>query len=306
MQLTQVECFVAVADAASFRKAAAALNYSPSHVSQQVGQLEHELGVRLFVRSTHDVEVSDAGRRLLPLCRDLLELRKEITTMAGAIASGERRRLAIAYSSGSWTAASRVLDAFAAEHHDTDIALLPLPNEELVAALRSGEAAVGFVLATRDVAPDLRSFALFDFPQDYLTINPANPLAQRDSLVVEDIRGQTLLLPAPDIDRMHGARILRFLAERGVEVEPRFQRFTNEEEVVDLVAAQNCVAFTGSTTYERWGTWPNVVIRPIEGPVPTLVQLVVWSSARGAAAVGAFLATARAVYGVEEADEDDG
>ena len=59
MELRQLQSFVRVAQLKSFSEAARSLYSTQSTLSQQVRQLEHEIGVPLFVRTTHSVELTD-------------------------------------------------------------------------------------------------------------------------------------------------------------------------------------------------------------------------------------------------------
>ncbi|MEN2978536.1 LysR family transcriptional regulator [Tistrella bauzanensis] len=63
--LAELEVFAAVADARSFRKAAAERGVSASALSQSIRNLEERLGVRLLNRTTRSVAPTDAGEQLL-------------------------------------------------------------------------------------------------------------------------------------------------------------------------------------------------------------------------------------------------
>ncbi|HEY2516445.1 MAG TPA: LysR family transcriptional regulator [Polyangiaceae bacterium] len=82
MDLDALRCLDAVATTLNFRAAAGRLHLSPSALSERVRQLEDELGVRLFERNTRRVRLSDSGRRLLPLAREILAGVGRLTAVA--------------------------------------------------------------------------------------------------------------------------------------------------------------------------------------------------------------------------------
>ncbi len=65
--------FCRVAEVGSFSGAARALRLSPPLVSRHINDLEAHLGIRLFNRTTRQVELSEAGQRYYPQCLELLE-----------------------------------------------------------------------------------------------------------------------------------------------------------------------------------------------------------------------------------------
>jgi DNA-binding transcriptional LysR family regulator len=63
---------VAVAEAGSYTAAAAAIHLTQSALSVSIRALERELGVPVFVRTTHRVRLSEAGAQLLPRAKEIL------------------------------------------------------------------------------------------------------------------------------------------------------------------------------------------------------------------------------------------
>lgn len=61
MELRQIRYFLQIAETSSFSEASRQLCVSQSTVSQQIKQLEDELGAELFVRDSHNVKLSDYG-----------------------------------------------------------------------------------------------------------------------------------------------------------------------------------------------------------------------------------------------------
>src|SRR5579864_6492380 len=70
---TEMNAFVAIAERASFAKAAVHLCMSRSGLSETIRGLEEKLGVRLFNRTTRSVALTEAGARLLNELRPALE-----------------------------------------------------------------------------------------------------------------------------------------------------------------------------------------------------------------------------------------
>ena len=83
--LESLRCFVAIAHRSSFRRAAEHIGVTPTALSQRIRQLEEQLGERVFDRTSRSVQLSAAGRRLLPHAEDLLEQALRV----GSIARGE-------------------------------------------------------------------------------------------------------------------------------------------------------------------------------------------------------------------------
>ncbi|MFL9944389.1 LysR substrate-binding domain-containing protein [Paraburkholderia agricolaris] len=72
--LGSIELFCLAAELESFTLAATAASVTPAAVSRSVSRLETRLNVRLFVRTTRQIRLTDAGRRYFEQCRQALNL----------------------------------------------------------------------------------------------------------------------------------------------------------------------------------------------------------------------------------------
>jgi DNA-binding transcriptional LysR family regulator len=83
MQLGSIELFCQAAELSSFTAAANAVGVTPAAVSRSIARLEERLGVRLFVRTTRQIRLTDGGQRYYEQCRpallQLMEAEREVT-----------------------------------------------------------------------------------------------------------------------------------------------------------------------------------------------------------------------------------
>ncbi|MEJ2654913.1 MAG: LysR family transcriptional regulator, partial [Acidihalobacter sp.] len=90
MDISTLQAFTAIADHGSFSEAATRLHLTQPAVSKRIRQLESELGERLFDRVARSVQLTEAGRALLPSARRILlelnESRRLLANLSGRVA----------------------------------------------------------------------------------------------------------------------------------------------------------------------------------------------------------------------------
>jgi DNA-binding transcriptional LysR family regulator len=95
MELRQLAHFLAVADQRHFTRAATRVHLTQSSLSSSIRALEQELGGDLFVRSTRQVELTEAGRALLGPARRAVDAAEDARDAVAAVRGLVRGRLAI-------------------------------------------------------------------------------------------------------------------------------------------------------------------------------------------------------------------
>ncbi|WP_454857441.1 LysR family transcriptional regulator [Promicromonospora soli] len=216
MDTRHLEYFVAVAEEGSFTRAAQRLQTVQSAVSAGVRTLEREVRATLFVRSTRRVELSDAGRALLPEARAAIESVDRVFDVVAATESGLRGRLRLGV-----FANSDVLDApaFAGRFHELypgvalSVVASPTGSTGLVDDVRAGRldlAITGLPLA--DLAGLRAREILVD---EFVAVVPeTHELARHDVLSLDELVAEPFVDGPPGFG--HRVVVERLLAARGL------------------------------------------------------------------------------------------
>ncbi|MDK2766938.1 MAG: LysR family transcriptional regulator [Sphingomonas sp.] len=99
IEIRQLRYAVATADTQSFSRAAALLNVKQITLSRRVHQLEEQLGVKLFERSTRGAEITENGRPFIEQARRIITDVDNLQTTARNVSYGLRGRIAVGYCS---------------------------------------------------------------------------------------------------------------------------------------------------------------------------------------------------------------
>jgi DNA-binding transcriptional LysR family regulator len=97
MELRHLRYFVAVAEELHFTRAAARLGIGQPPLSQQIQQLEQEIGTALFHRLSRGVELTDAGRVFLHDARAVLAAASRAKADAQRVARGEQGQIRVGF-----------------------------------------------------------------------------------------------------------------------------------------------------------------------------------------------------------------
>lgn len=142
--LKQIESFLAVADLGNFSRASKRLNVAQPALSQAIKDLEGELAVRLFDRTTRRVELTDAGREFRHSAAKALEELEHAVESVHELAERRRGRLRIA---APPLLAAVVLPQAVAEFRQRfpgiSVQIADVGTEQIVESVKSGKADCG-------------------------------------------------------------------------------------------------------------------------------------------------------------------
>jgi LysR family transcriptional regulator, hydrogen peroxide-inducible genes activator len=193
MNLRELQYLVALADHRSFKRAAEACLISQPTLSTQIRKLEEELGVALFERSPRNVMLTPAGQDAVTRARRILgeveEMRREARRQgrpeAGMV------RLGVFPTLGPYLL-PHVMPRIRARFPELELRLVEEKSDPLLERLREGKLDAA-VLALPVHDANLHCEPLFDEPF-MLAVPKGHPLAARDTLAMDELAQQNLML----------------------------------------------------------------------------------------------------------------
>lgn len=147
MELRHLRYFVAVAEEGHMTRAAERLGIQQPPLSQQIRQLEDELGVQLFRRKPRGVELTDAGTAFLEHARVILGQVERASATTRRTARGEQGRVAVGFTSSApfHPFVPRVIRTFREMSPHVSLVLEESGSGELVQALHNEEIDAAFI-----------------------------------------------------------------------------------------------------------------------------------------------------------------
>ncbi|MCW2743179.1 MAG: Transcriptional regulator, LysR family [Blastococcus sp.] len=193
LELRHLRAFVAVAEELNFSRAALKLHMVQQSLSAQVQQLEHQLGVQLFRRTTRRVELSEAGVALLEHARPILHAVTAAVEETRRTAAGESGRLVVSYTP---TLVNETLPLLVSAVHERwpglSLQMVEMWQTESIESVRAGRVDVGMARPAH-LDDDLESVKLRDEPIG-VVLGQGNPLAVRSVLAMDDLASSTLAI----------------------------------------------------------------------------------------------------------------
>ncbi len=195
MELRQLKYFVKVAETLNFSEAAKVLNVTQSTLSQQVKQLETEIGTQLLLRSSQSVALTEAGNELLPLARQTLHKAQLCTERINDLNNLLTGTLNIGVTYSFSPILTETLVSFMKMYPRIKLNIFYKPMAELMGMLR--ERVVDFVLAFKPTMPieGIESHILF---QNCLSaiVGEFHPLASKEKVTLSELERYDLALPS--------------------------------------------------------------------------------------------------------------
>ncbi len=264
MELRHLRYVVTVADTLHFGRAAERLHLSQPPLSQQIRQLETELGVALFHRTKRHVELTDAGRMFVEEARVILAHAAHASNLALRVNQGEVGQLSIgAAGPADAQIFVEILRAFARRHPQVRTVVRNMGSAEQARALSEGRLHVGFVALPID-EPDLATETVLRQPI-VIALPRDHPLASRARVPLHALANEPHIMFARRMGpRLYDA-VLAACREAGFNMQIAHE-VDNLHTACALVDAGLGVCFVPAGVQEKRSN--GIVLRPVTPALP--------------------------------------
>jgi DNA-binding transcriptional LysR family regulator len=144
--LSQLRCFVTVAEELHFGRAAARLNMTQPPLSRQIQVLEHIVEATLLDRTSRSVRLTPAGRSFLPEAKRILKLAESASQVARRIAMGKTGSIKIGFTAAAaYGFLPELIAACRLRLPEVDLSLKEMVSGDQLEALASGQIDAGLL-----------------------------------------------------------------------------------------------------------------------------------------------------------------
>jgi DNA-binding transcriptional LysR family regulator len=193
MELRHLRYFVTLAEELHFGRAAERLHIAQPPLSQQIRQLENELGFELFHRTKRKVELSEAGEAFLVEVQQIFRQLEQAIFLGRQVSRGEIGQLVIGFvSSAAYNILPDILRIFRNSFTNVSLELHELTTDEQLRWLESGRIDVGFV---RPPVDENTYESKIVFRESLAIALPENhPLANQDKISLQSLKNESFIL----------------------------------------------------------------------------------------------------------------
>jgi DNA-binding transcriptional LysR family regulator len=291
MELRHLRYFMAVAEELNFSRAAERLHIAQPPLSQQIRDLETEIGVVLFDRTKRRVELTAAGLVFVEKVRQALGQIEQAVAAAQRASRGEIGRLSLGFnSSATYSVLPTLLNAFRARCPEVVLDLHELTTQQQLVHLQQQQIDAGILY----LPIELEELAAISVLKEgmAIAIPETHPLATRDRVSIRAFSRELFILPPSRLGSGLYNQIMQFFQQTGFSP-IAVQEATQLQTSISLVAGGVGVALVPASLHnlQRAG----VVYRSLLEPTPEIEIGVVWRKGERSPVLQKFIASVREV-----------
>ena len=223
MSIRRLPIFLSAAEHLNFTKAAEEHHISQTAVSQQIKQLEKELGFQLFVRGKRGVSLTPAGLEYYRQCKKLLAQYQTAVAKGRRVAGGDSDSLTIGYAGAYelWNA-TKLIREYYRSHPESQIDLKFASNQTLLSDLSAGKIDIAVICEFGVELSDWLAAKELSNDPCVLMISSAHPLAKKDILDRRDLTDLPIALNRAQDTQTTASQILQMYSHLGMSGNKRY------------------------------------------------------------------------------------
>ena len=258
MELRHLKYFVMVAKTLNFSEASQRLFITQGTLSQQIQQLENEIGAQLFDRTKHIVVLTEAGEELLPLAIRTIEDSETCSNRMRDLKGALTGTLRIGTTHSFSALLTETVKKFIREHPGVKLVIQSETAADLIDKLRDKELDLALAFKPAMAYDELESEPLFRNSLSAV-MRKDHPLASHKVLTMEDLEKHRIVLPGKGLQARRAFDRFLGLDTRKLNVTAE----VNEPNLImDIVQSTNLITVISSlASYYR----QNLVAIPLEG-----------------------------------------
>lgn len=258
MELRHLKYFVMVAKTLNFSEASQRLFITQGTLSQQIQQLENEIGAQLFDRTKHMVVLTEAGEELLPLAIRTIEDSETCSNRMRDLKGALTGTLRIGTTHSFSALLTETVKKFIREHPGVKLVIRSETAADLIDMLRDKELDLALAFKPAMAYDELESEPLFRNSLSAV-MRKDHPLASHKILTMEDLEKHRIVLPGKGLQARRAFDRFLGLDTRKLNVTAE----VNEPNLImDIVQSTNLITVISSlASYYR----QNLVAIPLEG-----------------------------------------
>ncbi|WP_191111984.1 DNA-binding transcriptional regulator HcaR [Acinetobacter lwoffii] len=266
MELRHLRYFITVAEELNFSKAALKLYTAQPSLSQQIKDLEEDVGVKLLNRTKRKVELTEEGAVFLEQARLTLAQADKAVAMARQVSQAKQQMLRIGFVPvAEMKIFPYILPNLRVQNPDLKIELLSLNNNEQMRLLKKGDLDLTFTrhnFNSDEIESQfvIREPLIFLLPKDH-------PLAKYERIPVKALNGIDFIIPSAEQSLTLNQAILDFAKANGIEFNIVQKADNILFNINSIGMGLGCTILPG---YIAPLTMDNTVIRPLDVELPYL------------------------------------
>ncbi len=272
IELRHLRYFMAVAEELHFGRAAERLHMAQPPLSQQIRQLEDELGFSLFHRTKRSVQLTEAGQAFLTESQKLFKQFEQAIETGRRVSRGEQGQLVIGFiSSAAYNVLPAILRSFRSQVPQVRLELHEMGTKEQLDGLRDGKIDVGFLRPPLE-DKTLSCTTIMREPM-VVALPETHPLVEQPQIVLSSLANEAFILfPRLQSPRVYD-QIISLCQQAGFSPTV-VQEAMQMQTIVSLVAGGIGIAIVPISLNNLQRT--GVVYKPLEQPTPYAEVAVAW------------------------------